>query len=229
VNGDGRPDLLTANANSNNVSVLLNQTAPGAAVPTFAAASFFPVGSLPQAVVAADVNGDGRPDLLVANANSNNVSVLLNIDSPPMPTPTATRTLTPTLTPGATPTPTRTPTATATPQLNCTQRPRVSVTVQPSGGTLQVGIAAGTENGNGGNRLQALQFTRLTNATVEVAGPPATTVTTAPTTVTLTGGPASTTLTVIRTTAGQASTAELVVTDGCGAWPTFVGGGPGAF
>jgi hypothetical protein len=30
-------------------------------------------------------------------------------------------------------------------------------------------------------------------------------------------------------TDGQASTVELVVTDGCGDWPTFVGGGPNAF
>jgi hypothetical protein len=32
-----------------------------------------------------------------------------------------------------------------------------------------------------------------------------------------------------RLTAGQAATVELVVTDGCGDWLTFVGGGPGAF
>ena len=37
------------------------------------------------------------------------------------------------------------------------------------------------------------------------------------------------TLTVRRVTDGQASTVELVVTDGCGDWPTFVGGGPNAF
>jgi hypothetical protein len=30
-------------------------------------------------------------------------------------------------------------------------------------------------------------------------------------------------------TNGTAATAELTVTDGCGDWPTFVGGGPGAF
>jgi hypothetical protein len=45
----------------------------------------------------------------------------------------------------------------------------------------------------------------------------------------LPGQPASTTLTVRRVTAGQAATVELTVTDGCGSWPTFVGGGPGSF
>jgi hypothetical protein len=34
---------------------------------------------------------------------------------------------------------------------------------------------------------------------------------------------------VNRVTSGQAATVTLVITDGCGAWPTFVGGGPSAF
>jgi len=41
--------------------------------------------------------------------------------------------------------------------------------------------------------------------------------------------PQTITLTVHRGTPGQAATVELVVTDGCGEWPTFVGGGPNAF
>jgi hypothetical protein len=34
---------------------------------------------------------------------------------------------------------------------------------------------------------------------------------------------------VSRSTAGQASTLIYKVTDGCGSWPTFTGGGPDAF
>ena len=37
------------------------------------------------------------------------------------------------------------------------------------------------------------------------------------------------TIFVRRQTAGQATTARIVVEDACGDWPTFVGGGPGAF
>src|SRR5262245_39085621 len=37
----------------------------------------FPVGTHPTAVAAADVNGDGRPDLVVANQGDGTVGVLL--------------------------------------------------------------------------------------------------------------------------------------------------------
>ena len=78
VNGDGRPDLAVANEGSNTVSVLLNTTAAGATTPTFAAQQTFATGSMPFAVAVGDVNGDGRPDLIVANETSTTVSVLLN-------------------------------------------------------------------------------------------------------------------------------------------------------
>jgi hypothetical protein len=50
-----------------------------------------------------------------------------------------------------------------------------------------------------------------------------------PTTVSLPAHPASIVLTVHRVTAGVAATVELTVSDGCGSWPTFIGGGPSAF
>lgn len=48
-------------------------------------------------------------------------------------------------------------------------------------------------------------------------------------TLALPSGTTSVTLRVRRLTPGQAVMVPLVVTDECGAWPTFVGGGPGAF
>ena len=77
-NGDGILDIATANNVSNNVSVLFGTTPVGATTCTFAAAVNFPVGVVPIAISAADVDGDGRLDLLVANYATNTVSLLRN-------------------------------------------------------------------------------------------------------------------------------------------------------
>ena len=77
-NGDGKPDLAVSNFSDNNVSVLFNTTTAGSAIPAFSAASNFSTGTSPQSVAVGDLNGDGRPDLAIANYSSSNVSVLLN-------------------------------------------------------------------------------------------------------------------------------------------------------
>ena len=56
----------------NTVSVLL-----GNGNGTFPGATTFATGSMPFSVALGDVNGDGKPDLVVANSHSNTVSVLL--------------------------------------------------------------------------------------------------------------------------------------------------------
>src|SRR5206468_1155480 len=71
-NGDGRPDLATANSDSNNVSVLL-----GNGDGTFQAAPTLVAGSRPESVAVGDIDRDGVPDLAVANSGSSDVSVLL--------------------------------------------------------------------------------------------------------------------------------------------------------
>jgi FG-GAP-like repeat/FG-GAP repeat len=73
LNGDGHPDVATANTISGTVSVLLNH-GDG----TFSAAASYPSGDSPWKVVVADLNGDRAPDVAVTNASTGTVSVLLN-------------------------------------------------------------------------------------------------------------------------------------------------------
>jgi hypothetical protein len=79
-NGDGKPDLATANSGgaSNNASILLNTTANGATTPTFAPKVDFITGLTPTSVSIGDINGDGKPDLAVANYSSYTASIFLN-------------------------------------------------------------------------------------------------------------------------------------------------------
>lgn len=70
----------------------------------------------------------------------------------------------------------------------------------------------------------SIHFTRLANVTVDVPG--FSTLTT-PRPLTLSPAVPSVVLTVHRSPdPTQAATVELTVTDGCGTWQTFVGGGP---
>ena len=90
LNDDGKPDLAVANPGSGNISVLLNQTATGAATPSFATQVPFTTGSVPVTIVAADLNGDSKPDLAVVNNGAGTVSVLLNTAASGAATPTFT-------------------------------------------------------------------------------------------------------------------------------------------
>jgi large repetitive protein len=77
LGGNGLPDLIVPNTGGD--SVLVYPGLPGGGFgPSLNGGNGFFTGTNPVAVVVADVNGDGRPDLIVANEGSNDVSILLN-------------------------------------------------------------------------------------------------------------------------------------------------------
>jgi hypothetical protein len=78
INGDGKPDLAVALEGGSGVAVLPNTTPAGALTASFGLEATFAAGTGPDFVALGDINGDGRPDLIVTNRGSVNVSVLLN-------------------------------------------------------------------------------------------------------------------------------------------------------
>lgn len=71
--GDGRPDLAVANADSSSVSVLENVGRGGPAVN-----NTYSVGTFPLGVAAGDFTGDGKPDIITADDSSSTISLLRN-------------------------------------------------------------------------------------------------------------------------------------------------------
>ena len=71
-NSDGVLDLVVANTDSNNVSVLM-----GMGLGTFGAATNIGVGSHPYSLTVGDLNNDGRPDIAVGNVDSSSISILI--------------------------------------------------------------------------------------------------------------------------------------------------------
>jgi hypothetical protein len=70
---DGKLDLVVANSQSSNLTVLL-----GNGNGTFVAQSPFVTAAGPYAVVVADFNNDGRADMVSADFGYNGISVILS-------------------------------------------------------------------------------------------------------------------------------------------------------
>jgi hypothetical protein len=73
LNGDGWPDLVTANKADNTLTVLTNNGRG-----SFALGATLAAGKHPGFVTTADLNGDGKMDLICANVITKTLTVLIN-------------------------------------------------------------------------------------------------------------------------------------------------------
>ncbi|AYL93834.1 FG-GAP-like repeat-containing protein [Mucilaginibacter celer] len=81
LNADGKPDLIVANEGGNKVSVFKNTAVSGRIdAASFASRQDFDIGGVvgPESLSVADMDGDGKLDLVVSNFNDKTISVLLN-------------------------------------------------------------------------------------------------------------------------------------------------------
>ncbi len=82
VNGDGKPDLVYVDQTNNAVCVLRNNTQVAGSI-NFNVKAPYTVGSNANGVTIADINGDSKPELIVANGSSASLSLLRNTVTDP--------------------------------------------------------------------------------------------------------------------------------------------------
>jgi hypothetical protein len=86
-NGDGRPDIVTANLGNNTIAILLNTTAKGEKALTFSGPTYLSTAEPTISVSVADLNNDGKPDIVAVNTAGKSISVLINKTAPGSATP----------------------------------------------------------------------------------------------------------------------------------------------
>jgi hypothetical protein len=89
INGDGKPDIVSSRAGAANaIDVTLNTTATGATTATFAPAVTLVTAGSPTTPVVADLDGDGKPDIVVGNNSASSMSIFPNTTPAGATTPT---------------------------------------------------------------------------------------------------------------------------------------------
>ncbi|MBI3510602.1 MAG: VCBS repeat-containing protein [Bacteroidetes bacterium] len=79
IDGDGKIDIVTANAGDNNISIFRNNCTVGSIVSgSFFLRVDFPAGNNSTKAQVADIDGDGKPDVICSNGGDNTVSVFRN-------------------------------------------------------------------------------------------------------------------------------------------------------
>lgn len=78
LNGDGRVDFAVANSSANSFSVFTNAGVTGSVSSGSFTRADFTAGAGPVSVSIAEVNGDGKPEVIVTNYSASTVSVFRN-------------------------------------------------------------------------------------------------------------------------------------------------------
>ncbi len=76
VDDDKQLDVIVCAGVANAASFLLDTTGSGSATPSFAAKQDLATGAQPDGIAVADLDGDGKPDLVTADFGGHGVSVL---------------------------------------------------------------------------------------------------------------------------------------------------------
>jgi hypothetical protein len=75
IDGDGKPDLMVLNNSENSMSIFKNESLNGQII--FASKQDFQTGGTPRSIASEDLNGDGKPDIIVGNTGGG-ISVYKN-------------------------------------------------------------------------------------------------------------------------------------------------------
>lgn len=76
LDGDGKPELIALNNTANTISLFKNMG--GLGIVNFTSAENYTVGSSPFGAAVGDLNGDGKPDVVIGDYENNNIIVYKN-------------------------------------------------------------------------------------------------------------------------------------------------------
>lgn len=78
MDGDGKPDLVVADGDSNTVEIYRNTSSVGSISYALAVDYLLPPGYYPVAITAGDLDGDGKPEVIVSNYGSPKLAIFRN-------------------------------------------------------------------------------------------------------------------------------------------------------